>query len=73
MKWGTLFFNNGFPHAITTMANLMLHSMECYVAASAEVSIKPLSRMALKKLAYRSKCLLLLNLTAHDLGRRRLW
>ena len=40
MKWGTLFFNNGFPLAITTMVNLMLHSMECSVDASAAASIK---------------------------------
>ena len=61
--------NNGLPNVISTMVNLMIHPKEYYVAASSAASSKPLLRMAVKKLAHWSKCVLLVKLAAHDLGR----
>ena len=73
MKRGTLFFKSSLPHANTTMLNLKIYSMECSAVALEAAPIKPLLRMAVKKLAHRSKYMLLVKLSAQDIGRCRLW
>ena len=68
MKRVTFLFNSGSLDAITMVVNLMLDSMECSVDASVAASSKTFLIMALKKLAHRSKCVLLVKFGTQYLG-----